>query len=108
MKLERVERINFVSVHLSYLSRCELLTVIRFLYLRGETPVAIHRKFNNSYGLTSISTKNVRKWYGEFLNVRTNIHDEARNGKPFVSDDLQKQFESELREDRRITVRELE
>jgi len=36
------------------------------------------------------------------------FHDEARSGRPSVSDNLQEQAESELREDRRVTVRELE
>ncbi|KAL4084776.1 hypothetical protein QTP88_027681 [Uroleucon formosanum] len=55
-----------------------------------------------------LSIKNVRKWCREFSNGRTNIHDEARSGRPSVSDNLQEQVESELREDRRVTVRELE
>jgi hypothetical protein len=55
-----------------------------------------------------MSIKNVRKWYREFSNGRTNIHDKARSGRPSVSDNLQEQVESELREDRRVTVRELE
>lgn len=55
-----------------------------------------------------MSIKNVRKWCREFSNGRTNIHDEARSGRPSVSDNLQEQVESELREDRRVTVRELE
>lgn len=71
-------------------------------------PAAIHRKFSNSYGSTSISIKNVRKWHREFLNGRTNVHDEARSGRSSVSDDVQEQVESELGEDRRVTVRELE
>ncbi|KAL4107923.1 hypothetical protein QTP88_018192 [Uroleucon formosanum] len=59
-------------------------------------PAAIHRKLSNSYGSTSISIKNVRKWHREFSNERTNVHDEARNGRSSVSDDVQEQVESEL------------
>ncbi|KAL4118897.1 hypothetical protein QTP88_011778 [Uroleucon formosanum] len=96
------------SASLSVHAQCELRAVIRFLHSRGETPAAIHRQLCTSYGSTSMSIKNVRKWCREFSNGRTNIHDEARSGRPSVSDNLQEQVESELREDRRVTVRELE
>lgn len=52
--------------------------------------------------------KNVKKWCREFSNGRTNIRDEARSGRPIVSDDLQEHVESVIREDRRMIVRELE
>ncbi|KAL4134938.1 hypothetical protein QTP88_006618 [Uroleucon formosanum] len=87
------------STSLSVHAQCELHAVIRFLHSRGETPAAIHRQLCTSYG---------SKWCREFSNGRTNIHDEARSGRPSVSDNLREQVESELREDRRVTVRELE
>ncbi|KAL4126321.1 hypothetical protein QTP88_010543 [Uroleucon formosanum] len=79
------------SASLSAHAQCELRAVIRFLHSRGETPAAIHRQLCTSYGSTSMSIKNLRK-----------------SGRPSVSDNLQEQVESELREDRRVTVRELE
>jgi len=96
------------SASLSVHAQCKLHAVIRFLHSRGETPAAIHRQLCTSYGSTSMSIKNVRMWCREFSNGRTNIHDEARSGRPSVSDNLLEQVESEIREDRRVTVRELE
>ncbi|KAL4149425.1 hypothetical protein QTP88_003377 [Uroleucon formosanum] len=79
------------SASLSVHAQCEFRAVIRFLHTRGETPAAIHRQLCTSYGSTSMSIKNVRKWCREFSNGRTNIHDEARSGRPSVSDNLQEQ-----------------
>lgn len=55
-----------------------------------------------------MSIKNVRKWCREFSEGRTNVHDEPRSGRPSFSDDLKEHVESAVREDRRLTVRELE
>ncbi|XP_025416568.1 histone-lysine N-methyltransferase SETMAR-like [Sipha flava] len=55
-----------------------------------------------------MSLKNVRKWCREFSGGRTEIHDEQRSGRPSISDKLKEQIERELREDRRVTVRDLE
>lgn len=89
-------------------AQCELRAVIRFLHSTGETPISIHRKLCQTYGTSCMSLKNVRKWCREFSGGRTEVHDEQRSGRPSISDELKEQIERELREDRRVTVRDLE
>ncbi|GBM53551.1 hypothetical protein AVEN_569-1 [Araneus ventricosus] len=50
----------------------------------------------------------VRKWVRQFNDGRTNVHDEARSGRPsVVNDGLVAKVNEKIRENRRFTIRML-
>ncbi|GFV00062.1 histone-lysine N-methyltransferase SETMAR [Trichonephila clavipes] len=54
-----------------------------------------------------MSSGMVRRWVRDFKNGRTDVHDEARAGRPSASDETIAKVEAAMLEDRRTTVREL-
>lgn len=91
----------------SVTAKCELRAVIRFLNAKNVEPVNIHRQLCEIYGENCMSVQQVRFWCREFTNGRTDVHDEQRSGRPSLSDEVVAKVEAILREDRRITVRDL-
>jgi len=86
---------------------CEVRSVIRFLNAEKLRPVEIHRRLTAIYG-NIMNERNVRKWYAEFSGGRTNVHDEEGRGRrSSVDHALLARIEAKLREDRRVTVRDL-
>jgi hypothetical protein len=60
------------------------------------------------YGDNAMSDGMVRKWVRIFNEVRENLHDEARSGRPFlVNDDLVRKVNERVRDDRRFTISDL-
>ena len=50
----------------------------------------------------------IRKWFRMFNEGRENMHDEARSGRPsLVNDDLVRQVNERVRDDRRFTISDL-
>jgi len=83
--------------------KCEVRSVIRFLNTKVERPAEIHKQIVAVYG-NVMNRQNVTKWCGEFSEGRTDVHDEQRSGRPFLtSDDLLQEIEGEIR----VTIREL-
>ncbi|XP_023219381.1 cullin-1-like [Centruroides sculpturatus] len=62
---------------------CEVRSVIQFLNTKNVKPVEIHRQLVEIYGENVM----VRKWVRQFNAGRTNVHDEARSGRPSVVND---------------------
>jgi hypothetical protein len=55
-----------------------------------------------------MNRQNVTKWWCEFSEARTDVHDEQRSGRPsLISDDLLQKIEGEICANRRGTIREL-
>jgi hypothetical protein len=68
---------------------CEIRAVIRFLHAKNTSAAETHREWCAVYGQNVMSEETVRQWYRMFKDVRTNVHDETRTGRPsVVSDDL--------------------
>ncbi|KFM69162.1 hypothetical protein X975_25463, partial [Stegodyphus mimosarum] len=68
---------------------CEFRAVIKFLNARNVKPTEIYRQVTEVYGEYAISDGMVRKWVRMFNAGRTNVHAEARSGRPsVVTDDL--------------------
>jgi [histone H3]-lysine36 N-dimethyltransferase SETMAR len=86
---------------------CELRSVIRFLAAKKKSAKEIHEELCQVYGEECMSSGMVRRWVRDFKNGRTDVHDEARAGRPSVSDETIAKVEATMLEDRRITVREL-
>lgn len=84
---------------------CEIRSVIRFLNARNVKPAEIHRQISEIYGESAMSDSMVRRWVRKFDGGRTNVHDEARSGRPSdVNDDLVRQIDETIRGNRRFTI----
>jgi len=87
---------------------CEILSVISFLSARNELPSEIHHQICQVYGDNGMSNGIVRKWVRMFNEVRENVHDEARSGRPsLVNDDFVRKVNERVRGDRRFTISDL-
>ncbi|GBN30090.1 hypothetical protein AVEN_132069-1 [Araneus ventricosus] len=88
---------------------CEVRSVvIRFLNAKKVKPAEIHRQLVEIYGENVITDGMVRKWIRQFNDGRTNVHDEARSGRPSdVNDGLVAKVNEKIRENRRFTIRML-
>jgi len=87
-------------------AKCEVRSVVRFLNAKGERPAEIHNQIVAVYDKV-MNQQNVTKWYREFSEGRTDVHDEQNGGRPSLfSDDLLQEVEGEIRANRRVTIRE--
>ncbi|GBN93450.1 hypothetical protein AVEN_182407-1 [Araneus ventricosus] len=87
---------------------CEVHSVIRFLNAKKVKPAEIHRQLVEIYGENVMTDGMVRKWVRQFNDGRTNVHDEARSGRPSViNDGLVAKVDEKIRENRRFTIRTL-
>ncbi|GBN66941.1 hypothetical protein AVEN_168209-1 [Araneus ventricosus] len=87
---------------------CEVRSVIRFLNAKEVKPAEIHRQRVEIYGENVMTDGMVRKWARQFNDGRTNVHDEARSGRPsVVIDGLVAKVNEKICENRRFTIRML-
>ena len=71
-------------------------------------PSQIHHQICQVYGDNAMSDGMVRKWVRMFNEVRQNVHDGARSGRPaLVNDDLVRKVNERVRNDRRFTISDL-
>ena len=84
---------------------CEMRSVIRFLNARNVLPREIHHQICRVYGDNVMGDGMVRKWVRMFNEVRENVHDEARSGRPsLVNGDLVRKVNERVRDGRRFTI----
>ncbi|GBL99039.1 hypothetical protein AVEN_227544-1 [Araneus ventricosus] len=89
-------------------SDCEVRPVIRFLNTKNVKPAEIHPQLVEIYGENVMIDGMVRKWVQQFNNGRTNVHDEARSGRPsVVNDGLVPKVNEKIRENSQFTIRML-
>jgi len=87
---------------------CEIRSVIRILNARNVLPSEIHHQICQVSGDNAMRDGMVRKWVRMFNEGRENVHNEARSGRPsLVNDDLVRQVNEIVRDDRRFTVSNL-
>ncbi|GBO08985.1 hypothetical protein AVEN_60414-1 [Araneus ventricosus] len=87
---------------------CEVRSVIRFLNAKKVKPAEIHLQLVEIYGKNVTTDGMVRKWVRQFNDGRTNVHDEARSGRPsVVNEGLVAKVNEKIRENRRFTIRML-
>jgi transposase len=87
---------------------CEVRSVIRILKAQNVRAIDIHRQLTAVYGEGVMNESSVRKWCQMFNEGRTNVHDEERSGRPSpITEDLKKQIDEQIRQDRRSTLDEL-
>ncbi|GBN07123.1 hypothetical protein AVEN_88488-1 [Araneus ventricosus] len=66
---------------------CEVRSVIRILHAKNVKPAEIHCQLVEIYGEHVMTDGIVRMWVRQFNDGRTNVHDEARSGRPSVVND---------------------
>jgi len=87
---------------------CEMRSVIRFLNAGNVLQSEIHHQICQVYDDNAMSDGMVRKWVRMFNEVRENVHDEARSGRPsLVTDDLVRKVNERVRDDRRFTISDM-
>jgi len=80
---------------------CEMRSVIRLLSVKNMTAGEIHRQLCDVYGEHAMSSSMVRRWARLFNEVRENVHDDSRSGRPsVVNEDLVRAVEEKIRENR--------
>jgi transposase len=87
---------------------CEIRSVINFFIAKNVRPAEIYRQVCDVYGENAMSDGMVRRWCRRFSEGRTNVHDDARSGRPsLVTADLLDQVNEKFRGNRRFTISEL-
>jgi hypothetical protein len=87
---------------------CEVRSVIRFFNAQNVRAIDIHRQLTAVYGEGVMNESSMGKWCRMFNEGRTNVHDEERSGRPsLITEDLKKQIDEQIRQDRRSTLDEL-
>ncbi|GBM23173.1 hypothetical protein AVEN_147087-1 [Araneus ventricosus] len=87
---------------------CEVRSVIRFLNAKKVKAAEIPRQLVEIYGENVMTDGMIRKRVRQFNDGRTNVHDEARRGRPsVVNDGLVTKVNEKIRENRRFTIRML-
>ena len=101
--------LNVKHAKVSFSTKVEYRTVIRYLYLKGKTGREIHCELTNVYGSSAPSYAQVKFWFGEFKRSRTSLEDETRNGRPSVATDEEmcKKARDLVYSDRQIKVEEI-
>ncbi|PNF26656.1 hypothetical protein B7P43_G06820 [Cryptotermes secundus] len=84
----------------------EQRVIIRFLHLRGATPIKIHRQLSETCGDGVMNVKNVRSWVPQFKEGRTSCDNEPKQSRPRTSqsDNMVERVEKVVLEDRRLSV----
>jgi hypothetical protein len=77
----------------------EVRSVIRFLNAKNIRPAEIHHQLVEVYGEYAMNEGNVCKWCRLFNGGRTDVHSEARTGRPSViTEDLKDRADAHIRE----------
>jgi len=87
----------------------EQQSVVRFLFSEAVKPIEIHRWMRIQYGDRCMSRTQVYEWTEKFKNGVTRVEDSPRLGPAFmaVTEDKIAAVESVIRENRRVTVKEV-
>lgn len=92
------------------MEKLEYRAVIKYLYLKGNTPTQIKEELDTVYGDSAPSFTTVKFWAAEFKRGRISLADDERSGRPktaTASDNIKKIHQMVL-DDRRMKVREIE
>ena len=83
--------------------------IIRFLHLRGVTPIEIHRQLSETCGDGAMDVSNVRSWVRQFKEGRTSCENQPRQSRPRTSRsvDMIDRVEKSVLEDRRKSVQQI-
>jgi len=98
-----------MSVFFEKMEKIEYRAVIKYLFLKGNTPTQIKNELDVVYGDSAPSFTTVKFWAAEFKRGRTSLIDDERSGRPktATSDDNIAQVYQMVLDNRRIKVREI-
>lgn len=87
----------------------EQRAIIRFLHLRGVTPIEIHRQLKETCGDGVMDVSKVRSWVRQFNEGRTSCDNKPKQSRPRTSrsDDMIERVERVVLGDRRMTVEQI-
>ena len=91
------------------MDKIEYRAVIKYLFLKGNTPTQIKDELDSVYGDSAPSFTTVKFWAAEFKRGRKSLGDDERSGRPKTAttdENIAKVHEMVL-DDRRIKVREI-
>ncbi|XP_026314672.1 histone-lysine N-methyltransferase SETMAR-like [Hyposmocoma kahamanoa] len=91
------------------MDKIEHRAVIKYLYLKGLTPKAIHEDMSATLGESAPSYATIKNWVAEFKRGRETIQDEPRSGRPSTAstDENKEKICDLILSDRRLTVEEI-
>src|SRR5436190_23170121 len=90
------------------MNKIEYRAVIKYLFLKGNTPTQIKDELDSVYGDSALSFTTVKFWTAEFKRDRKSLGDNEHLGRPKTAttdENIAKVYEIML-DDRRIKVRE--
>lgn len=89
--------------------RVEQRCCIKFCQRLGDTQTETIRKVQLAFGNDAMSVTQIKEWFNRFKDGRTSVESDERPGRPSTSRNPQvvEQVRKLIREDRRLTVREL-
>jgi len=89
--------------------RLEQRYCIKFCQKLGDSQVETTRKIQRVFGDDAMGITQIKEWYNRFKDGRTSVESDARSCRPSISrnDQLIDQVRTLVKQDRRVTVREL-
>lgn len=91
------------------IEKIEYRAVIKYLFLKGNTPSKIKEELDAVYGDCAPSFTTVKFWAAEFKRGRTSLGDDERSGRPKTAtmDDNIAEIHQIVLDNRRVKVREI-
>ena len=91
------------------IDKIEYRAVIKYLFLKGNTPTQIKDELDSVYRDSAPSFTTVKFWAAEFKRGRTSLGDDERSGRPKIAttDENIAKVHQMVLDDRRIKVREI-
>jgi transposase len=86
----------------------EIRSVISFVNARNMKQADIHHQLCEVFGEHAMSDSTVRRWVRHFNELRENVHDDPRSGRPsVVNKNFVRAMEEMIQENRRFTISSL-
>ena len=91
------------------MDKIEYRVVIKYLFLKGNTPTQIKDELDSVYEDSAPSFTTVKFWAAEFKHARKSQGDDERSGRPktATTDENSAKVHQMVLDDRRIKVREI-
>ncbi|GFW87159.1 histone-lysine N-methyltransferase SETMAR [Trichonephila clavipes] len=91
------------------MGKIQYRVVIKYLFLKGNTPMQIKDGLNSVYGDSALSFTTVKFWAAEFKRGRKSLGDDKRSGRPNTAstDENTAKVHQMVLDDHRIKVREI-